>query len=969
MSARVKIVLFAILVLGIAAVFWRILPERTDNDLATISMKEPDPAGSAEPTGTAVARKEANASESPGEVGAERIKIDKTHAVTLYGRVLDEAGDPVSEAVIQETSIDADGSLDHQRGNSPARESWKETSVKTDAKGEFCIEFLRHQLPLTSLRILHPEFRPEMIPAIVAVPAYDGSMRLEDVRLHPAFFVRGIVVDQHAKPVVGCTVSAPIKPWEEISGTWWDRVETDREGRFELSLVNNRPVQVTAFFEGVGTGWCSKVSPARGADVPDLTITLERCSSIAGMICYPDESPAVGQKLIIEGKSGSLKVKRSTKADDSGRFDFASLPETLYRITVEPVDICGSSGAAEEDLVLAEKLVPGIEDLILFLPLGSDVVVDLRETSGDPVLSEPRARFYFMFETEEGDISSVTSDWSRKLDSIGPGTFRFRNVQPGKYFITLWAEGYTGYRSGDIVVPEPPAEVRLEATLARLGGMRGKVFHRDETPAEGVCVQWEKTSARQPRSNDRPRATFTNDGIRRRSCENSKGGATVTDERGAFRFENLSQGEYYLFFSIDGKEVFKMPFLLGDALRAEVEIHLPEVIGGIEGLVVDSRSRPIPNALVLAWNGEDLFYRTRSDEFGRYRLTGLPDGDYVVDARSFPLIRFDLSGYRTMSVREGYEDLEQLGAFNAKIPGGVMCHLDLLVSDPWSSVVSGVIKTSTGRLPHRLHVALKEVVPEPRDRERRRPKASDLFHYSDYRGADDMDPHIERFRFDNLKAGQYQLIVSWGRKLRERLRSDTFTLDAHSHHQLILPVAFASIEGTVVDGQTEVGVGEARVILQGETNNGQWRHFEIVTDEAGMFIGTDIPVGTYDLIIRHNNYSPFLTRDFRILDSQNQVGLQYCLEPGFTLKGRLVINRKADTEHPRWYVYPSFPPLGTKWSTRGNRVERSGIFTLKGLPAGPVKLVVQDGSDPVMEHELILPVSDGEEVVINIEAD
>lgn len=164
-------------------------------------------------------------------------------------------------------------------------------------------------------------------------------------------------------------------------------------------------------------------------------------------------------------------------------------------------------------------------------------------------------------------------------------------------------------------------------------------------------------------------------------------GATVTNDRGEFRFDNLPAGEYYVIATpkdaaIVGAATFSVPLPSGDpqaddaafeAARQEnnfngsssevsvdgtsaatVEVLLPRPSrgGGISGRILYEDGKPAANAQVTFLNRKEIRGRmvgptklsVTTDERGFYRINGVPPGEYVVNARLQEKVYVDKQG-------------------------------------------------------------------------------------------------------------------------------------------------------------------------------------------------------------------------------------------------------------------------------------------------------------------------------------
>ncbi|MBA3766560.1 MAG: carboxypeptidase regulatory-like domain-containing protein, partial [Acidobacteria bacterium] len=174
------------------------------------------------------------------------------------------------------------------------------------------------------------------------------------------------------------------------------------------------------------------------------------------------------------------------------------------------------------------------------------------------------------------------------------------------------------------------------------------------------------------------------------SARNGSGpaGATVTNDRGEFRFDNLAAGEYYVIATprdaaMVGAATFGVPLPTGDpqaddaafeAARREnnngssaatvsvdgtsdatVEILLArqqQKGGRISGRITYEDGKPAANAQVTFLNRKEIGGRmigptklsVQTDKQGFYQIGGVPPGDYIVSARLQETVFIDKQG-------------------------------------------------------------------------------------------------------------------------------------------------------------------------------------------------------------------------------------------------------------------------------------------------------------------------------------
>jgi hypothetical protein len=274
-------------------------------------------------------------------------------------------------------------------------------------------------------------------------------------------------------------------------------------------------------------------------------------------------------------------------------------------------------------------------------------------------------------------------------------------------------------------------------------------------------------------------------------------GATVTDARGEFRFENLVAGDYYVIVSSpDAPAVsaagFRLPLPSGDpkaddaafeAARresdpagavaevsvaatgaAEVELRVrrsAEVGGSVSGRVVYADGKPGERAQVVLIRRDDAAGRTLgptrltalADEKGRYRLNGVPPGEYLVRAQLQETVFRDQHGqtYGGLIVRAYYPSAAGAGGAAPVTveTGGETGGVDIMLTRRPTRTLGGRLVTRGENRPlGGVHVRLR--AREDADL----PFAAgedDRFAWTDALG---------RFSFDNLMDGDY--VLSFG---------------------------------------------------------------------------------------------------------------------------------------------------------------------------------------------------------------
>jgi len=390
----------------------------------------------------------------------------------------------------------------------------------------------------------------------------------------------------------------------------------------------------------------------------------------------------------------------------------------------------------------------------------------------------------------------------------------------------------------------------------------------------------------------------------------------------------------------------------------------------------------------MAWDGDDLINIVRADKIGRYSFSGLPNGRYVVDARVLSSAVTDHSGGVELPIyEENYQDLIE---YNARITDGKETRLDLKIEEPWNSVIHGKIHVSGKRkLPERLSFTLRIIDVDGVARLENYVNLNSLFVYRP--DNKNIDERQGCFRYIDTRGGSYKIEVTWcepidwnigEKKSSERIYnnqrwsvSKTFHVEPSSDVRHDIHLALATVQGQIVDGTTGLSKGHARFFIDPLNSKSKDRLVELVTKHDGSFCFRNIPAGIFNVVIYHESYVPMIINSFDVRDNDNKAGLKYELESGAcTVSGSVKFLDDKDKRnfveslsrsHSSWRVSPEIQPVGIVRLESGELTE-DGSFNLRGLPHGPVKLVVTRGKQVKAERNVVLPLAEGEQLVIEV---
>lgn len=915
--------------------------------------------------------------------------------VVVHGRVLNEEMKPLDSARIRLGTWEwtYPSALRNVRRTLI---KWEKAEVHVAVGGTFTLTVREKRLPFTFIDVSEEGYNlAEPVALAEATQQKENQLFLDDIVLSRILLIGGRVIDEQGRPVAACRVGANTLPSENRPE--WD-VRTDDEGAFLLPVSTMREVYVTAYLEDYGWSLSEKrIAPGTGDALPDVTVVLKRCRAISGKIFDGDATPAEGLAVHayarIRGEDYHMSLSMETDAE--GAFRFFPAPEGVYMILAK---VPGSYSVEEgkhfwTDMLLAEKVRPGTEGLSLRLPPLASLLLELVDESGTPI---PEAgTLKFTRRKDDPDYDPNTPDWSRKWDfreppiDRGNGRFEYSRIGKGVYDIWIWHRSYLSRTVEKVEIPAAMGEVPLRVELRTMQLIRGTVFQPDGKPARGIKVLCERSASYSP-DLERPEVPFTAYGLRRRS-DRLEGDTLATDERGSFEFRlNIHFASphniYHLYALLGDREIPMAPpiELSREHPQEEVEFTLPDAgrtMGCIEGSIADSKGRPLKNSLVVAWDGKEFFSRVRSDEQGRYTITGLLEGRYIVDGRALSgsSLREDRFGEKKV-LRRGAETLDKLNPFNAVIRDTETVRLDLTVADPWNGVIHGRATCGSATLPAELEFKLVCVNEKGRkkdyDSEFEQPTDGDLFSWRwDSRCHPDVDPRHEWFRFQDLKAGRYGVGVRmsgrdrFGGIIFNRVLGDAeVVLDASEIREICLNVTFVSVQGEVRSRETDRQVPDALVGLSRKPNPlSKYNDYGVnglKTDAKGVFLDDLVPAGEYSVWIRHDEYATLWKPGFEIAPGGRLGGLVFYLEPACVLTGRVIVSDQT-AEKPSG-ISIRVSPEGWQGKYRYESAAEDGSFQITHLPPGQVTLFVRcRGKEPVT-RVVELPQPLEEKLIIEI---
>jgi hypothetical protein len=398
-----------------------------------------------------------------------------------------------------------------------------------------------------------------------------------------------------------------------------------------------------------GSGVPVKLAGAQALEGIDFT--LAPAGVITGQILDEADKPFVGatiEALVSHTQQGQprLVAVATTESDDRGEFRLTGLPAGQYYVTAfDPAfanvgDETGVlhytptyyPGVAYVEQAERVSVVPNSESKRLVFRLrivrparvsGTIATDDHRQLNSGAVIMSPI----------HGEGLSTAP--SRDVVILPDGSFSFRNVPPGNYQIRVRGEtepqGTSLFATFTILV-EGQDITNLDMTLFPGASVEG-----------AVLVEGARASKPPLLAGVRVRAPFT-DGT---SFGDSLTGSVQAD--GSYRISGIMPGSHVI--TLDGMQapwvlksvVYRGHDITDAGLDADtkeqykdVRVTITDAAPEVSGVVHDGKGAPVADAIVLIIPIAPQFWRPTSRRFGlrhtdaagRYRITGLPAGEY-----------------------------------------------------------------------------------------------------------------------------------------------------------------------------------------------------------------------------------------------------------------------------------------------------------------------------------------------------
>jgi len=445
----------------------------------------------------------------------------------------------------------------------------------------------------------------------IPLPA-SGTREDVELVLHPGSFVAGVILDEEGSPVEGARIClkgpGPYAQYFDAS---------DESGGFRLDGVDAAEYLVCVFFPDrprqdramqPGPGDSDAVTPERitvnaAENIENLTIqALEELEPefpglITGVVLDFNNQPIT--RAFVTGRG--IKDSSDYTTEEDGRFTLR------FRRVEGEVDVNVYKPEVGNKLTRAVPI--GTEELqIKFQQYARVAGQVINANTGEPCTA-------FTIQLTQKEQPEV--DWLVPFDrqytvySLN-GDYQFPGLDAGNYVLTAWAPN-RGRQTIALQLNDGQTQ-DVDILLGAPQTLRGTVIDkitRKPVPDARIYL------AALPNSVNHPELGHS-------------GGVAQTDINGAFKIENLSEGEI----QVGVVHTDYLPILENVTIAAEpaAEHTIALVRGGTVQGSVTREGVPIPNTrvqLMVEVNGEKTLHRmTETDVTGKYAISALESGFY-----------------------------------------------------------------------------------------------------------------------------------------------------------------------------------------------------------------------------------------------------------------------------------------------------------------------------------------------------
>ncbi|RMH69226.1 MAG: PEGA domain-containing protein [Gemmatimonadetes bacterium] len=590
----------------------------------------------------------------------------------------------------------------------------------------------------------------------------------------------------------------------------------------------------------------------------------------------------------------------NTVTDENGVYTFENVEADTYILTAglanyerfETEVVVGDGETVEVNIALVPLDIP--EGAVI----GTVVDSESGEAIAGAMVSLRVHRYYHHVRTDE------------------TGAFQFNHVPAGEAELEAYAFGYEEYETEFEIGEDETIEMTVEMTALNIesGNVMGTVLDAESgEPVVDARVVLHGERGRHPHS------FFA-----------------LTDETGAFAFENIPAGLYELSVRVFGYERYdqELEVVADETVNITVELvpFQEPTFGALTVTVVDAETQePVSRARVSLIRTERPGFHSHrfTDEAGLAEFNRVPTGDYY--------LRVHARGYDTAEAEVTIMEAET-----------TELTLEITPTAPpaYGSVSGFVTDEESGEAIAGARVVLRrEGFPGHHGRR-----------MYVTRTAEDGS-----FMFDEVLTGNYRIWASMFGYERvdyveiEVLEGENTTVDFALTP--LAPPAFGTVTGTVFDAETGLPLAGAHVRAVAAGHHG--RPIFTLTDSLGMYT-LDVPVGVHDFRAGRFGYLPEVVEDVEIMENET-ITLDFILTPSDSVEifGGFSVHIPDQSSLGVQFIDQT-DGLVTDWlwsfgdGTTSHEANPDHIYTEEGVYTVTLEVWSNDSWDLVMEEDIVV---------------
>ena len=443
---------------------------------------------------------------------------------------------------------------------------------------------------------------------------------------------------------------------------------TDGEGRYDIDSLPAGRYTLTASKTGFVTlsyGQRRPFESGRPVEVADkqtmeqVDFALPRGGVIVVRVTDEFGDPMSGVRVQAEryrflqgqrslGSVGSGGSPFGGGTDDRGEMRLYGMPPGEYFVSAgSGSGLSGSIGATDKGRSYATSYYPGTGSVALAQTV--DVRVGREVSISFPLTTTRLARVSAIVQSSDGAVlkqpsvslsySTATASGSRTMTTQPDGSFSLADVPPGDYTINVSPPILD--RSGTGEYASVPVKVEgedikgLTITTGKGGRLRGRfVFDTPVTPDVRPASMRPMFVRASGRSN------FGGPGLATVNADWTFDLPGIVDA-GIVRLSSQAVGWHLKAVMVNGKDVTDTPLdFSGGREVNDVQVVVTRTRSEVAGVVTDSQNAPVAEYVALVfpeereqWTTQSRFMGSgRPDQQGRFKITGLPPGRYLVAA-------------------------------------------------------------------------------------------------------------------------------------------------------------------------------------------------------------------------------------------------------------------------------------------------------------------------------------------------